>query len=217
MKRIPRNRDTMLKKSGPICPRIQDKLEVNKEATRDCTSTWSGGSKFEVHCKGKQFVVDLDKHTCACYRWDLTSIPCKHAVSTIAYKKEKAENYVYHCYKVETYLRTYSHLIQPTNGEEFWPNEASDKILPLKMLVQPGRPKENKRKKVVDEARRISHKLKKSFVAQKCTNCGQLGHNKRGCKVPPKSNDASEGQTEQRQGATSIIGRQNHVYIHAYC
>ena len=28
-----------LKKSGPICPRIQDKLEVNKEATRDCTST----------------------------------------------------------------------------------------------------------------------------------------------------------------------------------
>ena len=68
MKRIPRNRDTMLKKFGPICPRVQDKLEVNKEATRDCTSTWSGGSKFEVHCKGKQFVVDLDKHTCACYR-----------------------------------------------------------------------------------------------------------------------------------------------------
>ena len=68
MKRIPRNRDTMLKKFGPICPGIQDKLEVNNEATRDCTSTWSGGSKFEVHCMGKQFVVDLDKHTCACYR-----------------------------------------------------------------------------------------------------------------------------------------------------
>ena len=196
IKRIPRNRYTMLKKFGPICLRIQDKLEVNKEATRDCTSTWFGGSKFEVHYKGKQFVVDLDKHTCACYIWDLTGIPCKHAVSAIAYKKEKAKNYVHHYYKVETYLRTYSHLIQPTNGKEFWQKEASDKILPPKMLVQPRRPKENERKKAADETRRISYKLKKSSTAQKCTNCGQLGHNKRECKVPPKSNDASESQIE---------------------
>ena len=112
MKRIPKNRDpknrdTVLKKFGPICVKIQDKLEVNKEATRDCISTWSSGSKFEVHCKGNQFVVDLDKHTCACYKWDLTGIPCKHAVSAIDYKKEKTENYVHHYYKVETYLRTY--------------------------------------------------------------------------------------------------------------
>ena len=99
------------------------------------------------------------------YKWDLTSIPCKHAISAIAYKKEKAENYVHHYYKVKTYLRTYSHLIQPTNGKEFWPKEASDKIMPPKMLVQPGRPKENKRKKAVDKAQRISHKLKKSFAA----------------------------------------------------
>ena len=48
------------------------------------------------------------------------------------------------------------------------------------------------------KSQRISHKLKKSSAAQKCTNFGQLGHNKRGCKVPPKSNDASEGQIEQR-------------------
>ena len=124
---------------------------------------------------------------------------------------------MHHYYKVETCLRTYSHFIQLTNGEEFWPKEASDKILPSKMLVQPRRPKENKRKKAADEARRISHKLKKSSATQKCTNCEQLGHNKRGCKVAPKSNNASEGQTEQRQGATSTVGRQNHVYIHAYC
>ena len=116
MKRIPRNKDTMLKKSSPICPKIYDKLKVNKEAAKDCTSTWSGGSKFEVHCKGKQFVVDLEKHTCAYYIWDLTGIPCKHVVLVIAYKKKKAKNYVYSYYKVKTYLRTYSHLIQPTNG-----------------------------------------------------------------------------------------------------
>ena len=140
-----------------------------------------------------------------------------HAVSAIAYKKEKAESYVHSYYKVDTYLRTYSHLIQPTNGEDFWPNAVGDKILPPKMLVQPGRPKENKRKKAADEAPRISHKLKKSFAAQKCGNCGQLGHNKRGCKLPPKSNDASEGQTKQRQGVTTNTRSQNHVLILAYC
>ena len=47
------------------------------------------------------------------------------------------------------------------------------------MLVQPGRPNENKMKKATNETQRISHKLKKSFAAQKCTNCGQLDHNKR--------------------------------------
>ena len=81
----------MLKKSSPICPKIYDKLKVNKEAAKDCTSTWSGGSKFEVHCKRKQFVVDLEKHTCAYYIWDLTGIPCKHVVLVIAYKKKKRQ------------------------------------------------------------------------------------------------------------------------------
>ena len=59
---------------------------------------------------------------------------------------------MHHYYKVETYLRTYSHLSKPTNGEKFWPKEASDKILSPKMLVQPGRLKENKRKRATDEA-----------------------------------------------------------------
>ena len=63
------------------------------------------------------------------------------------------------------------------------------------MLIQLGRPKENKRKKVVDEAPRISYKLKKSSTAhlQKCGHCGHLGHNKIGCKLPPKSNNVNEG------------------------
>ena len=98
-----------------------------------------------------------------------------HAVSAIAYKKEKAESFVHSYYKVETYLRTYSHLIQPTNGEDFWPNAVGDKILPPKMLVQPGRPKENKRKKAADEAPRISHKLKKSSAAQKMWQLWTIG------------------------------------------
>ncbi|KAL0010930.1 hypothetical protein SO802_006038 [Lithocarpus litseifolius] len=68
-------------------------------------------------------------------RWDLTSILCKYTFSAISYKKAKAENYGHNFYKVETYLRTYSHLIQPTIGEDFWPNATSDRILPPKMPV----------------------------------------------------------------------------------
>ena len=164
-----------------------------------------------MHCNGKQFVVDLEKHTCACYRWDIPGIPCMHAVLEIACKKENAENYVHSSYKVETDLRTYSHLIQPTSGEDFWPNTTGDKILPPKMLVHPRRPKENKRKKTADEAPRISHKLKKSSATQIYGNCGQLDHNKRGCKLPSKSNDASKIQTKQKQGATTNTRSQNHV------
>lgn len=95
MTRIHRNRDSMMKYQGPICPKIQAKLEISKGESRYCTSTWSGGPKFEVNCFGQQVVVDLEKHTCTCYQWDLTGIPCKHVVSAIGFKKKKGPKTMY--------------------------------------------------------------------------------------------------------------------------
>jgi hypothetical protein len=129
--------------------------------------------------------VDIAAKKCACYKWDLTGIPCKHAVSAIAHKKHIPEEYVADYFKVETYHRVYSHLIEPTNGEELWPRVVGNKVLPLDMRKQPDRPKKkkkNQRKKDADEPIN-PHKLRKSAAPQKCGKCGQFSHKKRSCNV----------------------------------
>ena len=110
----------MAKYLDPICQKIQQKLEKYKEASIDCTSIWLGGAKQEVNTCGKQFVVDMEKHSCAFNRWDLTGIPYKHAVNAIAFKKERAKDYVLDFYKTDTYIALYSHHIQPCNGPNLW-------------------------------------------------------------------------------------------------
>ena len=103
--------NSMTKYLDPIGQKIQQKLEKYKEASIDCTSIWLGGAKWEVNTYGKQFVVDMEKHSCAFNRSDLTRIPCKHAMSIIAFRKERAEDYVHDFYKTDTYIALYSHHI----------------------------------------------------------------------------------------------------------
>ena len=126
--------------------------------------------------------MDIEAKKCACYKWDLTGIPCKNAISAIAHKKHIPEDYVDDYFKVETYHRVYSHLIEPTNGEELWVRATVNKVMPLDMRKQPGRPKRNHRKKNIDEPRN-PHRLRKSAALQKCGKCGQLDHKKRSCNV----------------------------------
>ncbi len=99
--------------------------------------------------------MDIAAKKCACYKWDLTCISCKHAVSVITHKKHIPEDYVDDYFKVETYHRVYPHLILPTNGEELWPMGAGNKVMPPDMRKQPGKPKRNQREKDVDELRNL--------------------------------------------------------------
>ena len=56
----------------------------------------------------KKFVVDLSKHSCTGYFWDLMGILCRHVVATINYKIENPETYIHPCYKREAYHACYN-------------------------------------------------------------------------------------------------------------
>ncbi|GMY35276.1 hypothetical protein FCV25MIE_30518 [Fagus crenata] len=45
MTRIQKNRDVMLKYQGPICPRIQERLQKCKAESKGCTPKWGGGNR----------------------------------------------------------------------------------------------------------------------------------------------------------------------------
>ncbi|KAK8544859.1 hypothetical protein V6N13_003419 [Hibiscus sabdariffa] len=56
---------------------------------------WNGAQGFEVVCSGDVLVVNLEHWSCSCRTWDLTGIPCAHAIAAILWKKDDVNDYVY--------------------------------------------------------------------------------------------------------------------------
>ncbi|KAL7194197.1 hypothetical protein ACSBR1_034580 [Camellia fascicularis] len=164
MNKIRVKKNGMEKYGGSICPIVQQKLESNKEDARNCFASVIGDLKFEVDCYDTTNVVDLRERTCGCRDWDLTGIPCKHAISCIYLTREKPEAYVHNYFSKETYFRTYSFMINP---------------MPRKPVGKPRK----KRKKAADEPKNV-HRVSRKYKTVQCAKCMGFGHNRRSCKGP---------------------------------
>ncbi|XP_010534027.1 PREDICTED: uncharacterized protein LOC104809682 [Tarenaya hassleriana] len=64
-------------------PKIMAELEEARGKSRHCMMIPSGRGKYEVMEFGVSFSVDLYAKSCACRRWDLTGVPCQHAITMI--------------------------------------------------------------------------------------------------------------------------------------
>ena len=113
MKRFQLKREGMMKYEGPICPRIQQKLEKNKEMSCECETQYAGNGYYEVGYKGKRYVVSLEEMSCGCRMWDLTGIPCPHAISAIVEAEKNPLDFVDACYSKEKYMKAYNPIIYP--------------------------------------------------------------------------------------------------------
>ncbi|PWA40766.1 transposase, mutator type [Artemisia annua] len=103
-----------------------------------------------------QCVVNMDSKECGCRKWELTGIPCKHAVAAINYMNENGrgvgipEQWVHAAYRLETWACIYSFKINGYCGRDFWPIiESTSVIIPPIHKPQVDRP--TKKKKSVDE------------------------------------------------------------------
>nr|XP_028945260.1 uncharacterized protein LOC114819789 [Malus domestica] len=129
-------------------------------------------------------------------KYDLTGIPCNHALSAIHFKREKLEDYMDVFYSNARYLEVYSHLIMPMNGMSLWEDTEKSPILPPLYTRQPRRPR-NKRNKDAVELEKNGEQTstnppnnpkgppkpfklgRKGQGALKCTIWKQEGHNSR--------------------------------------
>ncbi|KAF5182105.1 hypothetical protein FRX31_028308, partial [Thalictrum thalictroides] len=68
----------------------------------------------------KKFNVDLEAHTCACRVWDITGIPCVHAVAVIRQRRESWVKYCSPYFTVEKFRAAYAGFIFPIANEEEW-------------------------------------------------------------------------------------------------
>ncbi|XP_073138357.1 uncharacterized protein [Henckelia pumila] len=143
MKRMQVNRDTAEQRwAGSFCPKIQKVIDQNFAELGDCISIKSDNFHYQVSCHdGRQYSVDLKNGTCGCRKWDLSGIPCKHALSAIDAQRLDYYEFTHKYYRVDYYRMVYAPAIMPINGRDEW--NPTDQIPPMPPNVGRfvGRPK----------------------------------------------------------------------------
>ncbi|XP_040367515.1 uncharacterized protein LOC121050708 [Rosa chinensis] len=173
---------------GPRIKKIIDK--IGQRAT-EYRAHRAGEFIFQITgCgeHGSKHAVDLGLHTCTCKRWQLSGIPCVHAVCALRFKKQEVALYCHDYLMPSTYMEAYNPIIYPIAGQEDW-EPVDYPIAPPLFKQQPGRPK-MKRVKEPGERNQTTAppapkegKLPKIGIKMSCRVCGQQGQNKLGCPI----------------------------------
>ncbi|XP_057808056.1 uncharacterized protein LOC131022563 [Salvia miltiorrhiza] len=174
--------------SDLLCPNIRKKLIKIENNVRHCIVRPAVGGKFEVHHKDDAYVVDVVGKVCSCRSWELTAIPCVHALSCIFHNREDPVAYIDPFYYKSNALECYKFGLHPLPGYKAWPVVEGHPILPPQYSRPTGRPKKCRRRGLDDEQNKSNTKLSMRGLQMSCKNCGGFDHNKRTCKAPPKVN-----------------------------
>ncbi|KAK8639495.1 hypothetical protein V6N13_137871 [Hibiscus sabdariffa] len=201
MQRIAKKSAEAEKLTGPLCPKIIAKLDNAIKQSHRCWPIRAGGSMYQVSCGHlDQHSVNMQTRTCSCRKWQLTCIPCIHAISVILLLEENPESYVDPCYSVSRQMTIYSHFITPVRGENQWTHQhgMTENVLPPILRRPPERP-HKKRRREADEAPSQGGKVSKKGLKISCTKCGGSGHNTRTCKGLVRGNT----RTHQKPSTTT--------------
>ncbi|KAK9986881.1 hypothetical protein SO802_031832 [Lithocarpus litseifolius] len=117
MTRFQDNREKILRVESNICAKVLKRLHKEKVATSRWLACWAGQTQFEVKNGLQSFTVDLATTHCSCRKWDISGIPCAHAITCIFFNRQDVEQYVHPCYHVSTYKACYEPIIAPINGQ----------------------------------------------------------------------------------------------------
>lgn len=125
----------LIEKSGEL------NLEVSECSDEVAEVTALGGSGF-------RFVVNLVDRTCSCRQWQVSGIPCKHALAFItSLPNETIEKHVDFYYSIEKFRATYSALIPALNDKTEWhKSEHGFFMHPPLLKAVAGRPKTERHK-----------------------------------------------------------------------
>ena len=90
---------------GKICPKIKKKLDKATEWAANCDVMSAGGGLYKVASREYEggYRVDLKAMTCDCRRWQLTGIPCWHAIACCRSERINPETLVHSCHSIDTY------------------------------------------------------------------------------------------------------------------
>jgi hypothetical protein len=72
-----------------------------------------------------RFVVNLQERTCSCRAWEVSGLPCKHAIAYItSIPGEKIEDHVDNYYFVQSFRDAYDGTIPSIRYKSMWPKKS---------------------------------------------------------------------------------------------
>ncbi|GJY39842.1 ribonuclease H-like domain-containing protein [Tanacetum coccineum] len=148
------------KTDGPLTPSATKLLKIAMDRANNCTVAFNGGEEYEVKGQsGSQCVVNVVKKVCSCRKWELTGIPCSHAI---------AANYNMSLNEVQVGI-TKNRLVM-------WKkSQIPTTLTPPKHNTPVGRPRKNKRKSKEEKAKMVKDgKLSRAYKTVTCMKCGNL-------------------------------------------
>ncbi|CAN1185509.1 hypothetical protein LINPERHAP2_LOCUS37594, partial [Linum perenne] len=172
--------------SESLCPHAYDVIKERKKLACMCYPTFSGAGMFEVREGLKSWVVDMRAMQCACGLWQLSGLPCEHALACISYNRDPIEPYCNPCYTVGTYRFAYENSINPLNDASQWPDSFGPQLRPP-TLDKPTSGKKQKKRRLEagelatkkDNKGKSYKRVRRTGEKQKCSICKKIGHNKR--------------------------------------
>ncbi|KAK9269639.1 hypothetical protein L1049_001416 [Liquidambar formosana] len=149
MNRFQVRKQEMEKWEGPLCPKIQEKFDRVKEDARHCEVIYAGDGIYEIEYKGQTTFVNLGARTCMCRKWEVTGIPCSHAVAVILRASMNPKDFVDECYHKVTNSMAYAPMIYLIGDPTNWAASGCKPVGPPPYKKAPGRPKKARKKEVV--------------------------------------------------------------------
>ncbi|KAK9287663.1 hypothetical protein L1049_016100 [Liquidambar formosana] len=160
--------------SSRLTPSAEEKLRKITSNSRSVEVLFSPGSTYNVRdTLGVINVVNLDDWECSCREWQITGLPCLHAVAVIDCFGKNVYDYCSKYFTIETYRIAYSESINPVRTADgpIHTESSPVRVHPPSIRRPSGRPKE-KRVRPEGEVKRPLH----------CSKCNKVGHNKVKCR-----------------------------------
>jgi hypothetical protein len=143
----------------------------------------AGQGVFQVLERDFQYVVNINTKECVCRKWNLTGIPCQHAISCLRHERIPPENMVHACYSLEAFNKAYEGNIMPCRDKSTWLHVDGPIVRPPIYEKKVGRPPRCRRKQPCEIQGTNGPKLSKHGVIIRCRYCKQDNHNSKGCSL----------------------------------
>ncbi|XP_060195287.1 uncharacterized protein LOC132624538 [Lycium barbarum] len=182
MRLLVKNEDEIRKWDGDFSPKSLKLYDDYREIAHYCKVEYNGDYDYEISEGEDRHIVDLSQKRCTCRVWQLSGIPCPHAIKAIMYDKGEPMDEMHWFYNKEAYSLTYKNKLQPIRGQQFWKITEAQAMDPPDVAKTVGRPKE-RRNREPDEAskRKGEWSLSRRGMVMTCSKCGEENHNARGC------------------------------------
>ncbi|GKD40691.1 F-box domain containing protein, partial [Tanacetum coccineum] len=157
--------------------------------------------ELEVRKDDQSYGVNLQHKVCQCRMWELSGVPCVHAVAAYLHCGIEIDLGVSHWYSQNCWFNAYQFSIKPVYGSNMW--KRTNDVPPLPPLVRrmPGRPQKSRIKAPGETSGSHTSRVGRTMT---CTNCWQKGHNKATCNADPTPKPPVEKKPPGRNKQSAV-------------